>query len=284
MIPHPKGWTVTFVEDAEILIPAEGPEAGAIRYLERVAPLRSVSELVEAQLADDGEVEVDSVGPTRERVTAEGEYAALVTITGRLRGEPLRRDLGFVFGDEHYARIGAVTRRPELYPRFGETVAYLVDHCNQMLGIRRRRFRYRAPEAWVEARVGMRSEWLAPGFPDDPGILTVWPAMPLSLGGAAFVDRLGLGRGAKGPFPLRTAQGLSGERFQRVVPLDDGGHANRDLVVLKDDRYAYVLRAEWAEPQQKAIFDGLVDSAQPIPRSTASVAAELRGELFSHWN
>ncbi|HKA91098.1 MAG TPA: hypothetical protein VKE22_25725 [Haliangiales bacterium] len=281
MIPHPRGWTVTFVEDAEILIPPEGLEAGAIRYLEGLAPVRSVAELVDAQLAEDG-LDVEHVGPTRELVTGEGEYAALVTVTGTADGRPVRRDLGYVLCDDHYARVGAVARRPELFARFGDTVEHLVRHCTQMLGVRRRRFRYDAPPGWVEARVGLRSEWLAPGFPEVPGAITVWPALPLSLGGAAFAQ--GLGRGARGPFPARTRHGLSGDRFERTIALDGGGHVQRDLMVLKDDTYVYTMRAEHADPVHKQVFDELVDSAQPIPRAARAVAVASRAELFSYWN
>jgi hypothetical protein len=282
MIAHPAGWSVAILDDAEVLVAPEGAAAGAIRYCERLAPVRPVPVLLAQQLADDPELAVDEVGPVRELVTAEGEHAALVRLSGRLHGERIQRDIGYVLGDDVYARIGGVVRRPALFERSSEIVASLVRGCSLMLGVRQRRFRSLAPAGWTRHDVGRRAEWTAPGFPDDPGALTVWPALPLVLGGATFAA--GFGRGGAGPYPVRSRHGLGGQRWERVVPLAGGGHLTRELAVFTDERYAYPLRIEYQDPAHGELFRKILASAEPVPAPRGASATAARVELLSMWS
>lgn len=281
MIPHPPGWEVVAFGDAELLFPPEGVEAGLIRYLERLAPVRPVRELLAGQLADDPDFEVSRIEPMRELVTFEGEHAALVRVRGRLGGAPCQRDIGYVFTDEHYARVGGVAHRPDLFDRWSGVVEHLVANCSQMLGLRQRRYRYLEPGGWSRVDRGLRAEWMCPGFPDDPGQITVWPALPLALGGATFAR--GLGAASEGPYPVISAHRLGGDRWRRRFQLDDGRSVTRDLVVLRDDRYVYPARIDRADPAHDEAFEAILASIQPIPRARGEAARARRPDALDFW-
>src|SRR5207253_1767093 len=113
MIVIPRGWAVVNELETIELVHPEGRDVATIEYRERVRPLVKAGALIRRLLAEQPAFACDGLPDCVERMTtAEGEYAAFVTLPGRERGQPAQRDVGFVFGDDFYARIAAVCHRP----------------------------------------------------------------------------------------------------------------------------------------------------------------------------
>jgi len=143
-----------------------------------------------------------------------------------------------------------------------------------VLGMRRRRFEYAPPRGWQPIVRGFVTDWLAPEYPRDAVLLTVYPANPLALAPAKLVAMLLGANRTDARFerqtvvPLRTSAGLAGELGDAAVVIGE-----RRLVklcaVLHDARFAYALDATAGSDDQLAAHRGdlerTIDSVQPLP-------------------
>jgi hypothetical protein len=274
MIVIPPGWSVTNELESIELVHPGGRDVAVIEYRERVRPLAKAGAIVRRFLAERA-FRCSELPDVVERLTTvEGEYASQVTLAGDDRGRPAQCDLGIVFGDDFYARLAAICYRSELYDELTKLVHDLVVGDVHVLGMRRRRFEYAPPRGWQPIVRGFVTDWLAPEYPRDAVLLTVYPANPLALAPAKLVAML---LGANRPdarfdrqtvVPLRTSVGLAGELGDAAVVVGE-----RRLVklcaVLHDTRFAYALEATAGTDDQlathRADLEHVFDSVQPLP-------------------
>lgn len=290
MIEAIPGWHCEQRASGYVLIPPEGEDAGGIRYQERVRPLRRMRDIV-AELPVPGGYRVTAMSPIEPLVTVEGEYGALVVVDGELDGTPLQRTIGAVFGDDYYSLTVGVARRADQFALLRDEVRRLVCHDVHMLGLRRRRYVHAPPAGWQGVFAGlMHVQWLPLDHPRDPSTLAVFPALPA---GDGEIDAGGLLSMILGRFGthaevavgdaqvLSTPAGLSG--YWWSVAARGGDEVLHDLVVLEDGRYAYPVSLA-SPPVHRArnveTLRALVDSIQPIPRSTGP---RMRDPVLLHW-
>lgn len=278
------------------LTPPEGPACGAIRYEERLRPVLPIPALLAAAQARDPRFRV-----TRQRLpelltTQEGEYAALVVLEGVLEGvaTPVQRSIGYVFGDDFYARIAGLALRSDQFARFEDQVRKLVLADTHYLGLRRRRFLFSPPPGFFGVeRSLMHAYYYAPTYPHDPTVICVYPAIPLAMWQAADLTRHvrpihGLSvENSAGPFPRKTAA-LAGETWELRGTNDDRQVTQRTLVVMHDDRYAYplsidVLANHAASAEHMARFNAVVESVQRLPGSRGAPVPPVGRGVLSHW-
>jgi hypothetical protein len=288
MIPVLPGWTAGESDSGDVHTPAEDPGLGAIHYVERLQPLHSIEDLLVEQLARDRRFHVEDVRGPETFVTAEGEHAAFASVLGEVDGEVAQQDIGYVLFEDHYARIGGETRRPDQFGRFSDAVRTLTYRCRQMLGVRPRRFLYDEPEDWQLRARGLRADWLY--HAEDRSCITVWPALPAEAGDRGSADRWLAGQigpwRASRPFPVRSSAGLGGKLVEVAGRFADGATLRRDLVVFEDGRYLYPLRFDAAPTMHERLretFWRVVRSAGPIPRPAGQPSAALR-DVFAHWD
>jgi hypothetical protein len=194
MIPLPPGWAVRRCEDSLLLTPPDGPGVGAIRYVERLRPLRRAVDLVRDAPAPAGFVE-GRLGTPERLVTAEGEHAAFVVSEGTIGGVAAERPFGFVFGDDFYARIAGLAVGPGSFARVRAAVVELTLADTHDLGVRRRRCVYAPPRDW-RGRAGLfDATWYPRDYPAERAAITVCPAVPFKPGLApALLDAVLAGR------------------------------------------------------------------------------------------
>jgi hypothetical protein len=165
VLPHLPGFDPRPTAYGYLLVPAAS-RAGFIRYERRVRPLVRISALVDARLAG---MTVTERGPIAARFTAEGEYAARVTLRGT-HGQWMQRDFGVVLGDDFASVIDAtcvVRAEAEL---FDSAVDRLITQLVLGAPLRRRRYRYTAPADRRPRVRDLETDWIG------DGTLTVFPA------------------------------------------------------------------------------------------------------------
>ncbi len=278
MIGHPRGWTRLALADGTLLVPPGGLEAGAVRYRERVRPLRRLGELIET-VAARGLTSARLVA-TEELLTLEGEHAAVARVGGLLHGVPAQRDLGVVFGDDHLALLDGTCHLEEHFAAFSQAVRDLVLTDSHALGVRRRRYRYRPPADWQPVVRGFITDWIPPFYPRDAATLTVYAANPLPPSWTGGLERLLAGAAAhelevtdtRGFTAIESRAGLTGTAIE-VVGRHRGERALRSVASLWDDRYLYSMELVSRSPprwdEHLAALAGVVASVVPAPRPTA---------------
>src|SRR6185503_3241538 len=146
MIPSPKGWASHRGGRELLFVHPRG--IATLCYQERMTPLRPASELVREALASIAFVP-DAIPSAQPRVTDEGEDATLMTISGTLQGKPAQLYLGFVFLEDQFSRILAVSHSTA----DSAEVARVVEDClvrdTYLLGIRPRRVLHARPAGWL---------------------------------------------------------------------------------------------------------------------------------------
>jgi hypothetical protein len=293
VIPQLKGWTKIYSGEAVTFYPPEGSTMGGIRYRERVRPLCRVSAVVEEMLTRYPMFKATSVGHPDLLTTLEGEYAALVTIAGVVNDAPAQRDLGFVFGDDFYSFISALTVEPSKFADFTRWVRLLLQLDSQALGVRRRRYLYDAPPGWQGLPRGFTTEWSPPDFPKNLSLIHVFPANPVEDEPASVLQQMlaedeanGFVLDAmRGPEPIGSLHGLKGEAWNVVGRFGSKPTSHRDLVVFRDPRFLYSLRLETMQEdrgRERQAFLDLVRSVHPIPQAGAIEPKEMQ-PLVNHW-
>lgn len=274
-----------------VLQPPGGPEVGLIGYRERVWPLAPVDELVDDLLARHGDF-VAGVRTVEPLVTAEGEYAALVTIDGVIAARPARRIVGLVLFEDCYALVTALVHVPAEFAAWQALVRGLVLGDAQRRGVRRRPFAHLPPPGWHSTGRSFVTDWRPPK--SEAVVLSIWPALPRAQGedAAAVADALLEQDGAAGfvldhrggPDPLSSAHGLNGKCWEVAGRFGDRPRVFHDVVVFEDRRYLYALRLACTDPEQRpaarAALLACARSAQPIPEPAL---ARADSGMFSHW-
>jgi hypothetical protein len=290
MIALPAGWLVVHGADRIELLHPGGAEIASIEYCECLRPLARVGVLIRRELA-----EVPSFAPKElpdcvERLTTfEGEYGALATIAGGHDAHAAQLNLGFVFGDDFYARTSALCCRSQLFDDMTALVRKLVVTDSHALGIRRRRFDYASPREWQPIIRRFITDWIPPGYPNDAIHLTVYPANPTRFTRREICATL-VGGGRIEPerdlkLPITTSSGLSGDLFELAYRVD-GRRVVKLSAILADERYSYAIdvtadREERISTHREEI-DRVIASIRPIPIEQP-LRADDRNEALMHW-
>jgi hypothetical protein len=275
VIPRLPGWSWQVQQEGILLVAPGGPEAGAIRYTERVRPILSARALAASLPRRSGDVSPWS--PPRRVVTDEGEYG--VRFDREPDGGPYHRAVGVIYGDDFFALIDG-----ESFADDGGELSATVDHLvaadAHLLGNRRRRFSYAPPDGWHGFLAGpFHAHWYPIDHPRDPSALTVPPAIPTHgrLDFATVLRSLVDVDVAPGyttePF---STERLSGRwcRFEAIgqdAPLCD-------VVILEDRRYAYAFALRSSPARHAASLQKLlrvVRSTEPIPGPRERAAESL---------
>jgi hypothetical protein len=241
--------------------------------------------------AVDPDFEPLRTSPPERRVTDEGEYAALVVQEGRSPRGAAVRLLGYVLGDDWYASLIATVFATEQATRFRDVVETLLASDAHALGLRRRRFLYRAPAGWQGRNLDtFHAAWFPPDHPRDRSRLTVCPARPLpGSAGLAGLEAL-TGEPTRdfvadvqiGPRRGRQA-GAVMSRYQ-VTGACAGQPMVRDVTLLQDERHVYPLIVD-SPPElatrNQALLAEVAASVELLPRPPGG-----EGDLFEsidHW-
>lgn len=273
MIARLPGWSWHLQRDGIVLV---GPDTQALRYTERVRPVRRVRDIVR-ELGRRAAARVEP-GPIRAVVTDEGEYAARVDLAGELDGAPYHRAIGVVFADDFYALVDGETWGDPA--PLHAVIDQLVATDAHLLGVRRRRFVYEPPRDWHGYLAGpYHATWIPLDHPRDPSQLVVPPAIPRG-------DDLGVTGVATA---LLGAEALAGASSTQVTARELSGWwfacEAADVVVLEDRRYLYplVMRSSAATRAAAATrLSAVLATVEPIP-SAAADRASLPAAALSHW-
>lgn len=278
MISRVGGWSWDVERGAVILTPLDAPGSGAIRYRERLRPIRALEELAAAQV-EAAELSDPRVEDADALVTREGEYGAVVNLSGRVDGEPAQLTVAVVIGDDWYAETAGLTREVSQFARFDRQVRELARTDRLHLGVRRRRFNYTPPAGWrATTPLAMYTTWTSP----EPGrAIHVYPAVPrehgLSIGppvGGGVAD-IGFA-----PEDISTPS-LGGTCWELSATTSGGELGVRRMAVLDDGSYLYPLLVEATgelDAPTREAFGAVVGSVEPLP----SPLRRANYELFSH--
>jgi len=292
----PRDWKASLIAGGMMFHPPEGPRLAGIRVIERVRPMVPMKDIVAASMPRIEEVVRDpQIGALEEVVTAEGEYGAMVTVSGvgKVDGVPLDAVVGAVYGDDFYDQIDAYLVDPAKNGRLTPAVRdFLYDHSLGLGTDRQRRFMYDPPDGWIGIPRGMFTEWLHPEFPKHYSRINVAAAMPEKDVPASEIAISMLYRKA-GRFK-KTAQleqsnvssefGVHGLLYRIRGRFDDPDQPETDLLgcVLRDERYMYTMRLETVRDnvdEDREVLNRMVKSIRPIPRPVTR-----ESDVFTHWS
>jgi hypothetical protein len=288
------GWSRKTLADGIVLYPPGGRATGGIRIRDRVRPLRPVRQLVgESMAAAEGALRDQTLGALERVTTLEGEYGAIVPVQARRRADDrsIARWLGFVFGEEFYAQVDGIIEESDAAPSFAEHVREVVLRTSLGLGeIRRRRFLYTPPRGWQALVRALSSDWIAPAYPRDPGVITVFHAKPVVASPTALFERMlredlpaGFAGDSAAPVVLRTRNGLAGEIISLAGRYPGSPARWFDLAVLTDPRFLYLVRLDSGQPgleSHRVVHRELVESIVPLP----SPAPRREDAGMGHWS
>lgn len=285
MIPRVPGWSWEVRGGGISLVPPEGNAAGAIRYRERLRPLRSVGALMAEKTGGQ------RVPFTHEHVvTGEGELATIVELQSTEQGRTVQRTIAFVFADDWYCEIAGLALRADQFERFARTVRQLVRDTQLMLGVRRRRFLYQPPVGWAGyERLPQFTTWFPSTYPDDPTSIVVYPAIPappneevsfsmLTFGPPVTAEIVGeLGE----PHTVDGAR-LVGKFWDFDARDEHRRPITRRIVMLRDDRYLYTVYLDAPSGElitRLSVLEALVKSIEPL--QTPGMSRNVG--LFDHY-
>lgn len=281
MIPRLPGWSWEARADSIVL----AMPGCAVRYVPLLRPLERLGDLLRRH-TPAAYAGTELVGAPAQLVTHEGEYAALVELDATVDGVAVRRALGFVFLDDGYAYVGGLAPRAQ-GEAMTQAVRELVLGSVHQRGVRRRRFRHQPPRDWQGLLLGeLVAHYFPPQHPRVASRLTVYPAIPVDANVVPLVDlqrmfgedlvaaQAGPPSGfavtvEDAPAPIATPSGLSGTRWRVRGHWPGQAELERDIVLLRDDRYAYCVEL-YAPPPHfadgEARLDEIVATIEPIPR------------------
>lgn len=291
MIPRIAGWVSRARPDGILLTSTHHPHAGAIRYYERLRPLKKLAALIDEQLQQQPGFIIREVGQPEPLHTREGEYAVRVTVHGHENSGAVQHDLGFVFGDDFYALVHGRSTDPGHFTNFTETVRTLTLSDLHILGVRRRRWRYDGPADWHALARGLQTDWYPLDFPRNYASISIYPALPVFGTPQGIVEaRLRADQlfgfdltACSQPNSIVSRYGLSGETFE-IQGQKAGKLFFRLFTVLRDASYSYALTLETTSEQPERlvqVYDEVIDSAQPLPHREQQT--DIADQLFGHW-
>jgi hypothetical protein len=213
--------------------------------------------------------------PRREQaiVTRDAECAAIQHIT---EGERCL-SIGVVFGEDFYRLILGTGDQV-----MAIAVQHVVDRVTTDLSLglaykRRRWYSYAPPPGWGgQIRHRLVAEWMAPRFPNERALITVFPARPFTDTPAGAMDRhlheMSWGgyvnESMEAPLMVTISERLSGVKWRLVGAWLDGVRTFTEVVFLQDGTFMYMMRLdhEGQNPEGHiAVLDTMVASVRPIP-------------------
>lgn len=263
MIATPYCWSRAAGANLVTLTPPD--KGGRIRIFERLPP-NTFEATVEYALDVDPGFEPTALGETAVLLTSEGEYGAWLTLAGTQAGRPAARAIGAILLDDFVVAIDALSLRPETDALIIGTAEELLRDARFRLGVRPRRFLYRAPESWQALPSGLTATWYPPDFPAHRAQIVVEAAQPSAESPATAIAALA---GDVAATALVSPSGLRG-----ALAAYDDGPAHVEVIVWTDGRYAYPMRLETAAAarldEDREAFLAAAMSVQPLPSSRTS--------------
>lgn len=250
----------------------DGEALAIIRVRDRVRPMVAVGAIVAGVRRELG---FSAPKPARATavVTREAECAALHHV---IEGERCC-SIGLVYGDDFY-RVIIGTGDQVMSTAVQHVVERLTTDLPLGLAYRRRRwYAYVPPPGWGgQIRHRMIAEWMAPRFPNERALLTVFPARPFSETPAGAMDRhlheMSWGgyvsESVEAPQLITPSERLSGVRWKLVGAWLDGVRTFTDVIALHDGTFLYMVRLdhEGQKPEAHlAVLDGVIRSIRPVP-------------------
>jgi hypothetical protein len=290
VIALPEGWRRVTAVGVELYT---APDHSAyVRYRMRVAPLRRVSTIVAAVVAELPEWATSRIG-SRERIaTHEGELAFGVLLDGRWLGAPARRYIGAIYGDDFYDVVDAIVLDDVGGSALEAVTRTLVRGATLGLGVRPRRYFYRRPAGWHGHATGLVTHWFPPKFPARPTTIVVYPATPTNEQPNAVLEAMVAHHHATGgtvlafgePVQIAAASGLAGSHWTMTFEWSTGRTVVRDLAVFSRGAYTYALQLDsvsGSDATARRVFLELASSVEPI----AALGATDPGSYaaFSHY-
>ena len=251
--------------------------AAELRYSEGSRPLLSAAAVVREVLSQQPEFTPTQNSQPELCLTAEGEYAALVRVAGRIDDRPAWHLIGAIYGEESMNVLDALIREPAALPSIAATVRNLLYGDRLGLGRRKRRFLYEPPPGWMPLSSGLLCTYYPPDYPRRPTTLVVHPAMPrdsaiedvLTTFVAAYERRGFLVDALSEPQPVTSDFGLHGLAWSLAGAFPAKPELICDLLVLADPRYLYALIAESGPASDRAelqrILPAVARSVRPLP-------------------
>ncbi len=290
MIP-PAGWRAHAGAGVVALVPPDG--GGRVRCHERL-PAAPLSQVISRLLAADPSFRATGTLAVEPLVTAESEYATLVTLAGVLANRAVVRVIGVVTTDDVAAAIDGLACAPDALHAIEQATRLMTSQLALGLGERRRRFLYPAPRAsgWQALARGLVTTWYAPGYPRNATVITVPPTTPCLFTAAELSAALtaedavyGMATTDDSPgVPFVSDHGLAGERRTVRLVRETGDEVVRELIVCVADERGYMLRLDaLSEADFAAHLPDLLamaSGAQPLP-PRPSVKAAAR--VAVHW-
>lgn len=277
------GWTRVGIENGVVLQPPDGTQGAIlVRHRQPLKTIAAIATVVEATAI--GGDRVRAIAAPRTLVTDEGEYGALLSFatTG---GRERRRTIGVVYGDDWMSTVDGRCAAPGGFEVFEQLVERLTMSLALGLGSDRfRRYLYTPPAGWGGLSRFRCDVWLAPGYPQNLGMISVFQARPEIETRARkqhhkLLEELGAEYGAQRsePQPILTRQGMAGQVV--TYQTADGRHAGN--VVFSDGRHMYLLRIESDATHRDENTDAflrVVQSVQSVPWPRQDVAGLI------HWS
>lgn len=298
MIRRPAGWTCEVMACRTVL----SHRVGTLIYRERVTPLARLGDILAHHAAAWDADRWECIGKPTPFVTAEGEYGALVRIDSIRGGVPLASSIAVVFGDDCYCYLEGTTT-PEHAEHLRAVVYEVAGSVVLELGARTRRYLHRPPR-WHGLAIGRGiAHYMPDAYPRFDARLTVYPARPLAperdlvldLQHAVGEHVLSAAPGPHGGFEPTHAEppasytaptGLTGEHH-RIDGRSSTSEVIRDIVVLRDERFAYAVELVTASSlsveERREATDELLrvaSSIQPLPQPAAE---RVDTRSLSHW-
>jgi hypothetical protein len=280
------GWRRVPIENGMQLQPPDGV-LGLIQIRHR-QPLRMLTDIREHfERTTIGGAPTRPLDAPRAITTDEGEYGALLSFV-TTSGPERRRNVGVVWGDEWMSTIDARCASAQHFELFAAIVEHLLVSLALGLGTDRfRRYFYTPPTNWSGLQRFRCDAWLAPGFPINDGIISVFHARPEGESRPRMqhhrlfeelTSEYGARRGEAQP--IHTRSGMVGEVATYATAIGpDERHAGN--VVFSDGRHHYLLRIETSALHRAAnteAFLRVVDSVEALPWPRSDLAGLV------HWS
>lgn len=292
-------WRAYPAPEGTAFYPPEGGLVAGIYVRERLRPLepvRYVLGAVKRKLA--GAVNIEATTAIEPITTVEGEYGAIVGMTGVGKedgGKRMHYTVGLVFGDDFYDRIDAfyVADSAKL-EEYRELVRQFIHNYPLNLGDQRaRRFYYKPPPGWLGRSRNLLAQWFPHDFPKHLSNIIVPASFPSSRQEGSVMARTLLQRRQAGfkvdvsnlepvkhPLDLQMHLHHMHGRFTR----EESPVTELLTAVLTDHQHIYVARlettAEWLATEREILLD-LARSIRPflpVTRQTKDAMADLM-----HW-